>query len=80
MFKYTLPRLWLVSAKGLRQDALGGRPAECEDALSIRVTCLAHQYASHDCVPKKRSATLADRLKGIVAETSLIGLNENTEQ
>lgn len=45
MFKCTLQRLCLVSAKGLRQDALGGRLAECEGALSIRVTCLAHQSA-----------------------------------
>lgn len=45
MFKCTLPRLCLVSAKGLRQDALGGRLTECEGALSIRVTCLAHQSA-----------------------------------
>ena len=31
--------------KGLRQDALGGAPAECEGALSIRVTCVARQSA-----------------------------------
>lgn len=45
MFKCTLPRLCLVSAKGLRQDALGGRLTECEGTLSMRVTCLALQSA-----------------------------------
>ena len=69
MFKCTLPRLCLVSAKGLRQDALGARLTECEGALSIRVTFPSPPICSHDCVPKKRSAGSANcRLKGVVAE------------
>lgn len=46
MFKCTLPRLFLVSAKGLRQGALGGRLTECEGTLSIPVTYLVHQSAA----------------------------------
>lgn len=53
MFKCTLPRLCLVSAKGLRQDALGGRLTECEGALSIRVTCLTHQSAPMTALLKR---------------------------
>lgn len=54
MFKCILPRLCLVSAKGLRQDALGGRLTECEGAVSIRVTCQAHQSAPMTALLKKR--------------------------
>lgn len=53
MFKCTLPRLCLVSAKGLRQDTLGGRLTEYEGALSIRVTCLTHQSAPMTALLKR---------------------------
>lgn len=54
MFKCTLQRLSLVSAKGLRQDAQGGRLTECEGAFSMRVTCLAYQSAPMTAFQKKK--------------------------
>lgn len=75
MFRCTLPRLCLVSAKGLRQDALGGRLTECEGAVSIRVTCLAHQSAPTTAFLKRDPANC--RLKGVAVESRLTGLNEN---
>lgn len=69
-----LPRLCLLSAKGLRQDALGGRLTECEGALSIRVTCVALQSPPMTAFPKKRSAGLANPvLQVITAEWKLVG-------
>lgn len=66
MFKCTLQRLCLVSAKGLRQDAQGGRPTECEGALSMHVTCLAYQSAPMTAFEKKGFAGLANcKWKGI---------------
>lgn len=78
MFKCTLPRLCLVSAKGLRQDALGGRATECEGALSIRVTCLAHQSAPMTALLKRDlqdRPTVGGRVTA--AQSRLIEQNEN---
>ena len=77
MFECALPRLCLVSAKGLRQDALGGRLTECEGTLSIRVTCRAHQSAPMTAFLKRDLREWAGcRRRGISAESSLAGLNE----
>lgn len=67
MFKCTLPRPCLVSANGLRQDALGGRLTECEGALSIPITCLAHQSAPMTVFLKRSAGSASGGLKGVVA-------------
>lgn len=74
MFECTLPRPCLVSANGLRQDALGGTLTECEGALSIRVTCVSHQSAPMTVLLKRSAGSASCRLRGIVAGLRLIGL------
>lgn len=76
MFKCTLPRPCLVSANGLRQDALGGWLTECEGALSIPITCLVHQSATMTVFLKRKAASAGGGLKGDVAHPRHIGLGK----